>query len=82
MAYWSGPSRVNSGFDSRRCLSLIILQLRHFIHIAALHPGVYKWVPYRMPDVSCGINWHCGACNLPDRLARILLMEWKIVHGN
>ena len=61
---WTLDSRSKDcGFDSRQCLALFVLQ-QDTLSTLLLSTQVYKWVPGRDANVICGMNWHCGACNM------------------
>ena len=50
MVYWIEPLTLDQRFAGLIPVNAwhFCPSARHFIHIAAIHPGVYIWVPGRM----------------------------------
>ena len=70
---------MGCGFDSRQCLALFVLQ-QDTSSTLLLSTQVYKWVPGMMRTLF--VVWiGIVMALLKWRLATILLMEWKLVHG-
>ena len=64
-----------SGFDSRQCLALFVLQ-QDTLSTLLLSTQVYKWVPGRMRTLF--VAWIGIMAPVTWRLAGILLREWKL----
>ena len=75
VAYWIGPLTLD-----QRVLGSIPVNAWHILSLLLLSTQVYKWVPGRMRTLFQTV-WIGTVAPVKWRLVRILLMEWKIVHG-